>query len=304
MQDELQTLNDQLSKLMAILPPEYLRILHVPHHQHRPSEDTRREYKQPFIPNQHFMSPNIDRSPKVSSPELLSGSNDPPLMTVSQLQQFAKQAQQQREQVILDLQQEQQESLTLLEEERRKENLLAEKALQELEKAERERIKKQGNRKVSVISKATLTNYYSPTFAESEAPAKDNAINQTIEGTSEVIDNTNTSDNMPEHPLLENIHQNIQYYAEQVLDTTKHSTTTTEEVEDSNHVYCGNLTKEIRQEYHEMMRRPTTKEVQEDKDSSLPYDPNLVCHKCGRRYRIGEIQKFKRHINELCPMKQ
>ena len=51
------------------------------------------------------------------------------------------------------------------------------------------------------------------------------------------------------------------------------------------------------------MRRPSTKEVQEDDDSSLPYDPNLVCHKCGKRYRDGEIQKFKRHIKEFCSLK-
>ena len=250
------------------------------------------------------MSPNIDRSTNVSPPELVSGSDDPPpLMTASQLQQFARQAQQQRGQIIPDLQQ---ESLTLLEEERRRENLLAEKALQELEKAERERIKKQGNRKVSPISKATPTNYYSPTFGESGAPVKANAINQMIEETYEVIDNTNTSDDIPESPLLEkNIDQNIQYCADQVRDMTKHSTTTMEEAEDSNHFYCQvPLTEEIRQDYYKMMKRPSTKEVQEDDDSSLPYDPNLVCHKCGWKYRIGEIQKFKRHIKELCPMKQ
>ena len=27
----------------------------------------------------------------------------------------------------------------------------------------------------------------------------------------------------------------------------------------------------------------------------LPYDPNLVCPKCGRRFRRGEIQKFRKH---------
>ena len=307
MQNELQILNDKFSKLTSILPPEYLRILHLPHHLHKPSshlsEDTRREYKNPSIPNQYFVSPNIDNSP----PELINSSNDPPLMSAFQLQRFPKQAQ---EHVIPDLQQEQQKSLALLEEERRRENLLAEKALQELEKAERERIKKQGNRKVSSNYKATPTNYYSPTFAESGPSAKYNAINEMMEGTSEVINNTNPSDNIPENPLLENIHQDIQYYGNQVCDMTKHSTTTTEEAEDVNHVYYGKsksqvpITEEVRQDYHRMMKRPSTKEVQEDNDSSLPYDPNLVCHKCGRMYRIGEIQKLKRHIKEFCPMKQ
>ena len=48
-------------------------------------------------------------------------------------------------------------------------------------------------------------------------------------------------------------------------------------------------------------RGPTTAEVLfDDGDSSLPYDPNLVCPKCGKQYRVGEIQKLRRHINEFC----
>ena len=31
-----------------------------------------------------------------------------------------------------------------------------------------------------------------------------------------------------------------------------------------------------------------------------PYDPNLICPKCGKQYRVGEIQKLRRHINEKC----
>ena len=33
-----------------------------------------------------------------------------------------------------------------------------------------------------------------------------------------------------------------------------------------------------------------------DDDDDRPYDPNLVCPKCGKQYRVGEIQKMKRHI--------
>ena len=52
-------------------------------------------------------------------------------------------------------------------------------------------------------------------------------------------------------------------------------------------------------------RRPDTDEVIfDDENSSLPYDPNLVCPKCGRQYRVGEIQKLKRHINEFCTGKR
>ena len=29
-----------------------------------------------------------------------------------------------------------------------------------------------------------------------------------------------------------------------------------------------------------------------------PYDPNLVCPMCGKKHRIGEIQKFRKHVSE------
>ncbi|XP_019861118.1 PREDICTED: uncharacterized protein LOC109589480 [Amphimedon queenslandica] len=50
------------------------------------------------------------------------------------------------------------------------------------------------------------------------------------------------------------------------------------------------------------MQGPSTAEVlfNDDDDSSLPYDPNLVCPKCGKQYRVGEIQKLRRHMNEFC----
>ena len=52
-------------------------------------------------------------------------------------------------------------------------------------------------------------------------------------------------------------------------------------------------------------RRPDTDEVIfDDEDSPLPYDPNLVCPKCGRQYRVGEIQKLKRHMVEFCTGKR
>ena len=34
----------------------------------------------------------------------------------------------------------------------------------------------------------------------------------------------------------------------------------------------------------------------ENLDDDRPYDPNLVCPKCGKQYRVGGIQKMKRHI--------
>ena len=78
------------------------------------------------------------------------------------------------------------------------------------------------------------------------------------------------TDPIPENPILEGIDQDIQYFAEDVYQRT---------------------------------RRPLTAEVDVDENPSLPYDPNLVCPKCGKRFHIGEIQKFKRHALETCPYK-
>ena len=65
-----------------------------------------------------------------------------------------------------------------------------------------------------------------------------------------------------------------------------------------------NIDEEIQQMAEDVRkgsRGPSTAEVLfDDGDSSLPYDPNLVCPKCGKQYRVGEIQKLRRHINEFC----
>ena len=40
------------------------------------------------------------------------------------------------------------------------------------------------------------------------------------------------------------------------------------------------------------------KEVVEGNDGEgIPYDQNLVCHKCRMRFREGEMQKFRRHVS-------
>ena len=62
---------------------------------------------------------------------------------------------------------------------------------------------------------------------------------------------------------------------------------------------------EMAEEVRRMSRRPVTDEIiLDNEDSSLPYDPNLVCPKCGRQYRVGEIQKLKRHMVEFCTGKR
>ena len=54
----------------------------------------------------------------------------------------------------------------------------------------------------------------------------------------------------------------------------------------------------------EMTRQPRTEEIDADPNTHLPYDPNLVCPQCSRQYRVGEIQKFRRHCLETCPNKK
>ena len=76
------------------------------------------------------------------------------------------------------------------------------------------------------------------------------------------------SDDIPENRLINGIDTEIQYYANEVRN---------------------------------MSRKPKTTEVIcEIEGDDRPYDPNLVCPRCGRQYRVGEIQKLKRHINEFC----
>ena len=79
---------------------------------------------------------------------------------------------------------------------------------------------------------------------------------------------SNVTGPIPENPILEGIDQDIQYFAEDVRRRT---------------------------------RPPDLDVVDIDENPSLPYDPNLVCPKCGKRYHIGEIQKFRRHVLETCP---
>ena len=32
----------------------------------------------------------------------------------------------------------------------------------------------------------------------------------------------------------------------------------------------------------------------------IPYDPKLTCPMCNKRFRIGEIQKYRKHVNKQC----
>ena len=54
------------------------------------------------------------------------------------------------------------------------------------------------------------------------------------------------------------------------------------------HAVAGNVVSQVAEE---RARQPTMQHV--------PYDPNLVCVYCNKQFRIGEIQKYKHHV-ETC----
>ena len=46
--------------------------------------------------------------------------------------------------------------------------------------------------------------------------------------------------------------------------------------------------------------RAEPRRIEDEEEDDIPYDPNLVCPGCNARYRVGEIQKLRRHIREFC----
>ena len=67
--------------------------------------------------------------------------------------------------------------------------------------------------------------------------------------------------------------------------------------------YDENDTMEMAEKVKRQSKPPSTDEVFNDENSDIPYDPNLTCPGCGQRYRYGEIQKLRRHVNEFCPVR-
>ena len=184
--------------------------------------------------------------------EQLSGSYDipPPQMNIEQMREFGRKYDNpQREQQ--EEQRRRQQMLQQMEQQRQIEQARADKELEELEQLKLEQKRMEARKSLPYQHQSNVTRN-----------------DELVSGTSKpVTSESDTSDDIPENPLIEGIDQDIQYYAE---------------------------------EAREMTRPPNdTKEL--DVQDSLPYDPNLVCPKCGKRYRIGQIQRFKRHVEERCP---
>ena len=75
----------------------------------------------------------------------------------------------------------------------------------------------------------------------------------------------------------------------------------TANAEDSITQYENPLQKELDDEIHQQAA-DVIQEVSGGRrnvktDCQRPFDPNLICPMCKRQFRIGEIQKFKKHVN-------
>ena len=73
------------------------------------------------------------------------------------------------------------------------------------------------------------------------------------------------------------------------------------QLEDSTAQYENPLQKELDDEIHqqaaEVIQEVSGGRREIKTDNQRPFDPNLVCPMCRRQFRIGEIQKFKKHVN-------
>ena len=59
------------------------------------------------------------------------------------------------------------------------------------------------------------------------------------------------------------------------------------------------ITQEIKRVADQEKEPPKLLIVPEGTDEKLwPYDPNLVCPHCGKRFRHGQIREFRYHIND------
>ena len=73
------------------------------------------------------------------------------------------------------------------------------------------------------------------------------------------------------------------------------------DIEDSMAHYENPLQKEVDDEIHQQAAQ-VIQEVSGGRrnantDPRRPFDPNLVCPMCRKKFRIGEIQKFKKHVS-------
>ena len=90
------------------------------------------------------------------------------------------------------------------------------------------------------------------------------------------------------------------------LSPTGRNSLTTDGVDDA--VTCPGCKKKIRSENYKRhassceeliaLVQPTRDRSDSDSvnDTDIPFDPNLVCPKCKKQFREGEIQKYRNHF--------
>ena len=89
---------------------------------------------------------------------------------------------------------------------------------------------------------------------------------------------------LQDNPLVANIDQDIEDVACEVRKMTAPPLTAQHSLELDQHPL-----------HHQL--------IQGDQGFEIPLDPNLVCSKCGRKFRHGEIQKLRKHFDK-CSGKQ
>ena len=82
-----------------------------------------------------------------------------------------------------------------------------------------------------------------------------------------------------DNPLMDNIDQDIAAVAGEVRDMSEPPST-------------------VQHSLHQDQHLPHQQQPQGEPGFQIPLDPNLVCSKCGRMFRHGEIQKLKKHFDQ------
>ena len=76
---------------------------------------------------------------------------------------------------------------------------------------------------------------------------------------------------------------------------------TTHPLEDSTVLFENPLQRELDDEIHQqaaqVIQEVSGSRREVNTDLKRPFDPNLVCPMCRKQFRIGEIQRFRRHVN-------
>ena len=133
--------------------------------------------------------------------------------------------------------------------------------------------------------------------ASSQPPAYSRA---TAESSSK--HNESDSSDVAENPLIEGIDRDMleaqreieKMYAHDQLDAADDNSDSSDVAENP---LIEGIDKDMLEAQHEIekMYVDPAESIGSDDSFQIPFDPNLVCPKCGRQFRRGQIQKFRKH---------